>query len=139
MAEGYRFHEVRKNEREAVLAFVAEHGSAVRLDSLRHHLSLTVEAEGELVAAALCLEPQPNQFVIEIVVGDAAVDEALLKELADRCLRKVQAQDIAAARLRSPAGESAERIWTSANWLDQIEESPPPEHDEAGEEPAQAA
>ena len=53
-------------------------------------------------------------------------------ELADRCLRKVQAEGIASARINSHAPTATQTIWQSANWLDRIEEtSPPPEQQAA--------
>ena len=83
--------------------------------------------EDTLIAAALCVEQSPAQFVIEIVHADNAED-ALVTELADRCLRKMQSEGIASARINSHAQTATQTIWQSANWLDRIEEtSPPPE------------
>lgn len=135
----YRFREVRKGERDAVIAFAAEHGSAVSLDTLRHHLSLAVESDGDLLVAALCVEKRPGQFVLEIVVGTPAADQALLTELADRCLRKVQAQDIASARIQSQTGEPTEAICTQANWLDRVAETAPPAANPSEDESVEAA
>ena len=122
----YQFHEIRKGERAKVLNFATSHGCKVKAGVLRHHLSLAVENEGKLVAAGLCVEREPGQFEIEIVSDEAAWDEALITELVDRCLRKAQAEDISAARLSSPTDKPTQVIWSHTNWLDGIEETPPP-------------
>jgi len=140
---GYRFHEVRKGECERVIAFAAGHGCAVQAEALRHHLSLVVESGDATVAAALCVEREPGQHVIEIVVGEDEPSEALLTELADRCLRKVQAEAIGSARLQSPDGGPTQAIWSHANWLERVKETPPPglerqaEQEVAPEDPTQ--
>lgn len=127
MSENYRFREVRKGECEAVLAFARANGFAADAKDLHHHLSLALESQGELAAVALCLDDKQGRFQIEIVKAGAELDESLANELADRCLRKVQSASIGAARLVSPAQDPAESILTQANWLDRIEETPPPE------------
>lgn len=134
----YRFHEIRKGECGQAIAFAAGHGSKVSAGHLRHHLSLAVEAEGQMVAVALSVENQPNHFVIEIIVGEGITDEALLTELADRCLRKVQAQAIASVRLHSPTAAPTQTIWTQSSWLDKVQETPPGP-DAPAKDPAQAA
>ena len=122
----HRFREIRKGERDAVLAFAKEQGCAIKPETLRHHLSLGVKAEDDLVVAALCVEIEPDQFVIEIAhTGNA--EDALITELADRCLRKVQSQGIASARIKSPTETATKTIWQCTNWLDRIEETPPPD------------
>lgn len=126
MSEEYRFREVRKGECQAVLAFARANGFEAEPKTLRHHLSLALETQGELVAVALCLDHEPGRFVIEIVKADTGLDDALAGELANRCLRKVQSESIASARLISPKTDPAESILAQANWLDQIQETPPP-------------
>jgi len=132
----YRFHEVRKGECGRVIAFAAERGCAVQAEALRHHLSLVVESGDATVAAALCVQREPGQHVIEIVVGEDEPSEALLTELADRCLRKVQAESIASARLRSPDSGPTDAIWSQTNWLERVKETPPAGHDAADEQDA---
>ena len=128
MSEGYRFREVRKGERDDVLTFAAGHGLAAEAQRLQHHLSLVVnDAEDQLVAAALCLEDGDGRLVIHVVSAQDALEPGLASELADRCLRKVQSQSVASARIVSPTSEPAESILGSANWLDSIEETPPAE------------
>ncbi|MEO0475968.1 MAG: hypothetical protein AAF085_08390 [Planctomycetota bacterium] len=122
----HRFREIRKGECDAVLGFAKEQGCAIKPETLHHHLSLAVKAEDDLVAAALCVEIEPDHFVIEIAHKDAAED-TLITELADRCLRKVQAQGIASARIKSPTDTATQTIWQYTNWLDRIEETPPPD------------
>ena len=119
-----QFREIRKGERDQVLGFAKERGCDIEPMTLRHHLSLAVYRDGQQVAAGLCVETQPTQFVIEVVNQDG-VDQALIAELADRCLRKVQAVGISSARLHSPSDISTQTIWDQANWLDRIEETPP--------------
>lgn len=133
MAEKYRFHEVRKGERETLLAFAARHGSAVSPDTLHHALSLVVENEQGPVAVALSTEPEPGHFVIEIVVGGQDTVPDLVTELADRCLRKVQARDIASARLHSPDPTPTDSLWSQTNWLERITETPPPDAADPGQ------
>ena len=98
----YRFREIRKGERAQVLDFAKGHGGTPKPEALRHHLSLMAKVDGQLVAAALCLETQPAQFVIEIVHDDG-MDDVLITELANRCLRKVQSENITSARINSPS------------------------------------
>jgi len=121
----YRFREIRKGERAQVLDFAKGQGCTPKPATLHHHLSLMAKADGQLVAAALCLETQPAQFVIELV-HDEGMDDALITELADRCLRKVQSENITSARLNSPNATATQALWTATNWLDRIEETPPP-------------
>ena len=121
----YQFREIRKHERDQVLEFAKAQGCEIKAQTLRHHLSLTVKSAGELVAAALCLEDPATQFVIEIVTPEGD-DQALALELADRCLRKMQAEGIASARLHSASQSSTKTLCKQANWLDRIEETPPP-------------
>ena len=132
---GYRFHEVRKSECGSAVRFAQEQGCALPKGPLRHHLSLVAESEGETVAVALSIEVRPGQYVVEIAVGEAQTDEALLTELADRCLRKVQAHAIASVRLHSPGEGPTQAIWSQTSWLDRVEETPPTEPTD----PAQAA
>jgi len=122
----YRFREIRKGECEAVLAFAKTNGAEHEASGLYHHLSLVAWKDGELAAAALCIEHQPNRFVIEIVHREGD-EQALITELADRCLRKVQSEGIASARLNSPAPTATQTIWQRTNWLDRIQETPAPE------------
>lgn len=121
----YQFREIRKGERADVLDFAKAQGCTPEPKTLRHNLSLVAKADGELVAAALCLEQEHTRFVVEVIHGEG-VDEALITELADRCLRKVQSQGIASAKLHSPLEASIQRLWRQTNWLDRIEETPPP-------------
>ena len=121
----YQFREIRKGERDQVLDFAKAQGCTIEAQTLRHHLSLTVKSAGELVAAALCLEDPAAHFVIEIVSPEG-FDQALVTELADRCLRKMQSEAIASARINSTSETSTKTIWKQANWLDHIEETPPP-------------
>ena len=121
----HRFREIRKEERDAAIDFAKEQGCAIKPETLRHHLSLVVKAEEDLVAAALCVEVESNRFAIEIAHA-GSVEDALITELADRCLRKVQAQGIASARINSPTETATQTIWQCTNWLDRIEETPPP-------------
>lgn len=139
MAEGYQFKEVRKGQRGAMLAFAAEHGCKLKPGQLFHALSLAMESGGELVAAALSLEREPGRIVIEIVVGKEGLDPSLLTELANRCLRKVQALHIASVRLHSQTPEPTEGIWSQTNWLNRIEQATPPELLPADDESSQAA
>jgi len=132
LSTNYRFHEVRKGERGKVLSFAHSRGLKADAKGFQHHLSLVVEQDDALVAAALCMDLEPGQVVIEIVTGEKVVEDALITELADRCLRKVQAQDITAARLHSPIQGPTDTIWTNKNWLNQIEEASPPQLHEAG-------
>ncbi|MGB0767722.1 MAG: hypothetical protein ACPGYV_08420 [Phycisphaeraceae bacterium] len=135
----YRFREIRKGERADVLGFAAALGCSIEPTTLHHHLSLGVHAEGEMVAAVLCVERDPRRFVIEILVADDGCDRSLVTELADRCLRKVQSEAIGSARLSSPTAALTDAIWSDTNWLDRIEETPPPgalDVDEASHEPA---
>ena len=128
MTEGYRFREVRKGEREAVLGFAEEQGLAAKADALRHDMSLVVtDEQGQTAAAALCMSDERGRLVVEIVTRGAETDPALASELADRCLRKVQACAVGSARLHSPAKQPAESILSDANWLDSILETPPAE------------
>ena len=94
--------------------------------------------DDEFVAAAMCLEQAQDQFVVEIVHGDKA-DDALITELADRCLRKMQSENIASARIQSPAETATQTIWQQANWLDRIDVTPPPGVVPADEASTQAA
>lgn len=135
----YRFYEVRKGECGRVIAFAGEHGCVVSAKALHHHLSLIAEADKQPVAVALCVEREPGRLVIEIVAGDHEPDQSLLTELADRCLRKVQAEAITSARLHSPTEQPTDLIWSQTNWLDRVQETPPPGHDTPDDDPAQAA
>ena len=130
----YRFQEIRKGECAAVIDFAAAQGCETDRASLRHHLSLTVKSAGELIAVAMCVEKEPARFVIEIAHQEG-FDEALIAELADRCLRKVQSAGIASARFSSPVEASTKSLWKQTNWLDRIAETPPASADE----PSQAA
>jgi hypothetical protein len=132
----HQFREIRKGERENVLGFAKEQGSAIKPETLRHHMSLVVKADDDtFVAAGLCVERSPAQYVIEISHGEN-VDDALITELTDRCLRKMQSEGIASARINSPAKEATQTIWDQANWLDRIQETPPPTEESSATEPA---
>lgn len=131
----YQYREIRKSERAGVLAFAQANGGSPKRESLHHHLSLGAKKDGEFAAAALCIEQQPGQFVIEIV-HRAGIEQSLITELADRCLRKVQAEGIASARLSSPVESATQTIWQQSNWLSGIKETPPPTADKT---PTQAA
>lgn len=131
----YRFREIRKGECVKVLDFAKAHGCTVESQALHHHLSLVAKKEGELVAAAMCVEQQPCQFTIEIVHHEGA-EPPLITELTDRCLRKVQSENITSARINSPAETATQTIWQSANWLDRIQETPPPADEAAEDEDA---
>ena len=78
----YRFREIRKGECVKVLEFAKAHGCTVESQALHHHLSLVAKKEGELVAAAMCVEQQPCQFTIEIVHHEGA-EPSLITELTD--------------------------------------------------------
>ncbi|MEM9347380.1 MAG: hypothetical protein AAGB26_12260 [Planctomycetota bacterium] len=121
----YQFREIRKHESADVLVFAKTQGCAPEPGQLRHHLSLTVKLAGELAAVALCLENEPGRYVVEIVHTEG-FGEGLITELADRCLRKVQSEGIASARVKSPIEASTKSLWKQTNWLDRIEETPPP-------------
>jgi hypothetical protein len=133
----YRFREIRKGECPDVIAFAKTNGAAIKPEALHHHLSLGAKKDGELAAAALCIEHQPHQFVIEIVHREG-VEQSLVTELADRCLRKVQSEGIASARISSPAESATQTIWQQTNWLNDIQETPPPTEADA-ETPADSA
>lgn len=122
----YQFREIRKGECIDVLAFAAMQGSRPSAKSLRHHLSLSAFAGDDLVAAAMCVEEELGQFGIRLVHSED-FDQALTHELIDRCLRKMQTEGIASARVTSPTECLAQHVWTQANWLDRIEETPPPQ------------
>lgn len=139
MSEEYSFREIRKGEREAVLTFANRHGLKLMPGDLCHHLSLTVERGDQIIAAALCIQHDAGQVVVEIVVGDSDIDESLIGELADRCLRKVQSEDIAAARIHSPTKQPTEALWSSASWLNQVEETAPPDAKLPVDDSSQAA
>ena len=121
----YQFREIRKGERAEVLDFARAHGSHAAAEALNHHLSLGVRAGGDLVGVALCVEDQ-GQYRIQVVHSDA-FDPSLTPELTDRCLRKIQAEGIAAARITSPHENVTQLVWKHANWLDHIKETPPAE------------
>jgi len=121
----YRFREIRKGECANVLAFAKDNGAVLDPKALRHHLSLGAKKDGNFAAVALCIEQQPNQFVIQIVHREG-VEQALITELADRCLGKVQSGDIALARISSPTESATQTIWKQSNWLDGIQETSPP-------------
>lgn len=121
----YQFSEIRKSARDKMLGFAREQGCHVDPEQLRHHLSLSAWCEGELAAAALCVERNPAQFAIEIISLDKT-DDALVAELVDRCLRKMQAQRIMSARIGGPSPASTKAVWDHAGWLDKIQETPPP-------------
>ena len=127
----YRFREIRKGECAEVLAFAKANGCSAEPTQLHHHLSLVAKKDAELAAAAMCVEQQPNQFVIQIVHREG-VERELVTELANRCFRKVQSEGISSARINSPAATATQTIWQSTNWLDRIQEtSPPPGESEA--------
>lgn len=134
----YRFREIRKGECAAVLGFAKDRGCDLKPQTLRHNLSLAVKADDDnIVAVALCIEQAPAQFVIEIAHVDN-IDDTLITELTDRCLRKMQSQAIASARINSPAQAATQAIWDQANWLDRIQETPPATKDASPSEPAPA-
>jgi len=135
----YQFREIRKGERASVLELAKAQGCTIEPDTLKHHLSLTAENGGDIVALALCLQQDNHQFVIEIVNVAPDAEEALNTELADRCLRKVQSEAIGAARLSSPTEQPTQTIWTQKNWLDKIQETPPPAESPADDPSSQAA
>lgn len=140
MSDAIQFREVRKGERGDVLAFAQAYGLTAEHTAMQHHLSLiAVGDENETLAAALCLTDRENRLVIEVISGGDTVDDALISELADRCLRKVQAETIRSARLRSPICGSVNTIWSSANWLDHVQEAAPPETDKPADAQTQAA
>ena len=122
----YQFSEIRKSARGKMLGFAKDQGCAVDPAHLRHHLSLTAWSKGELAAAALCVERTPAQFAIEIISSEQT-DDALVAELVDRCLRKMQARGIMSARLSGSSPASTKAVWQHAGWLEHIEETPPPE------------
>lgn len=135
-----QFREIRKGEREDVLMFAQAHGFEPQGKVLEHHLSLVVlDEKKETLAAALCVRDEGGRFVIEVISGGETVDAALVNELADRCLRKVQAQAIGSTRLHSPSCGSTNAIWSCATWLDKIEEAAPPNEAQPDDEPSQAA
>ena len=127
----YQFREIRKGERASVLELAKAQSCMIEPDELKHHLSLTAESDGKIVAFALCLEQANHQFIVEIVNVDGKADEALTTELADRRLRKVQSEAIGAARLSSPTEQPTKTIWEQTNWLDRIQETPPPAETQA--------
>ena len=133
----YRFREIRKGECAEMLAFAKTNGCSAEPTQLHPHLSLVAKKDGEVAAAALCLEQQPHQFVIEIVHREG-VERELVTELANRCFRKVQSEGISSARINSPAEDATQTIWQSTNWLDRIQETAPPETEEESEAAAPA-
>lgn len=140
MSEAIRFREVRKGERAEVLSFAQAHGLTAEHRGLRHQLSLVAtDGGGGLVAAALCMNGNNGRLVIEIISSEPAPDESMINELADRCLRKVQAEGIGSARLHSPTGTPTDLIWSQNDWLDTIQDAPPPGAETAQGGPAQVA
>lgn len=121
----YQFSEIRKNARGKMLAFAKEQGCHVEPTTLRHYMSLAAWNDNELAAVALCVERDDAQFIIEIASPDEA-DAALVAELVDRCLRKMQAQGILSARLHGSSPNSTKSVWQHAGWLGKIQETPPP-------------
>ena len=75
-------------------------------------------------------------MVIELVAGAAGGDQSLITELTDRCLRKVQAEGIASARIHSLTQEPTDTIWAQTNWLSTIDEAAPPEQVEPADSAA---
>jgi hypothetical protein len=118
----YQFREIRKGECADVIAFAKEHGCEIDHDRLLHHMSLTVKADDELAATAMCIEQASGQIAVTMVHRDG-FDHALIAELADRCLRKVQSAGIGAARLTSSADASTASLWQQTNWLDHIQDT----------------
>lgn len=127
-AQGYRFREVRSGERDEVLAFARQHGFELGEARLKHHLSLvTLDEDKQIIAASLCTVDPDGRFVIKVLSDAEQADEALVQEMANRCLRKVQSQTIGIARINSPSDQPAEALLAKAGWLDRIQETAPPD------------
>eukprot|EP00752_Nemacystus_decipiens_P014077 g12513.t1 len=105
----HQFREIRKGERDQVLGFAKGLGCEIEPKALHHHLSLAMIRDGQQVAAALCVEAQPKQFLIE-VINNEGVDQALIAELADRCLRKLLAAQGYAVQVTRSGDEAMERL-----------------------------
>lgn len=130
----YRFSEIRKSARGRMLGFAKDQGCQVDPAHLRHHMSLAAWTEGGLAAVALCVERNPAQFAVEIILSEKAED-ALVAELANRCLRKMQAQKIMSIRLGGSSERSTKAVCEHAGWLENIQETPPPEESLIGQDP----
>lgn len=89
-------------------------------------MSLVATANDEIVAAALCIEAEDRRYRIQIIREESA-DSELIAELTDRCLRKMQSNGIAMARIESEDEGLADELWAATSWLGRIEETPPPQ------------
>ena len=118
----YQFREIRLHDVPDAVAFASGRGLTIRAQDLCHNLSLLVKDDGAIVAAGLCLSSQPGRYLMHFVLSlpDAAASEALAHELADRSLRKVQAQGIGTARVTLVQSEQEAEFWEQSNWLDRI-------------------
>lgn len=130
----YRFSEIRKSARGRMLGFAKDQGCQVDPAHLRHHMSLAAWIEDELAAVALCVERGPAQFAVEIISPEGT-EYALIAELANRCLRKMQAQRIMSTRLEGSSDDSTKAVWEDAGWLEKIQETPPPEESLSSQDP----
>ncbi|MEM1355998.1 MAG: hypothetical protein AAGC44_09310 [Planctomycetota bacterium] len=118
----YLFREIRLHDVSDALAFADAQGLSVTRDGLHHHLSLMVRDEGETVAVGLCCEQDPGRFAVRFAtaVADAEQTKALANELADRVLRKLQAEGIGAARVTGADADCEATLWEQTNWLDRV-------------------
>lgn len=116
----YQYREIRKANIPDALAFAKAQGVDVAEDELRHNLSLLVKAEGEIVAAALCVESEPGHHRVHLSAIAADGSEDLAHQLADRALRKLQADGIGATRLTGSEAQAEAALWQQTNWLDRI-------------------
>ena len=117
---GNQFREIRKADIPDALAFAKAQGLAVTEDELRHNLSLLVKAEGDIIAAALCVETEPGHHQVHLAVNSGEGSDALSQELADRALRKLQADGIGAARISGSEQQAEAALWQQTNWLERI-------------------
>lgn len=127
------YREVRLGDVEDALAFAKEHGSTAEPGQLRHTYSLGVKTDDQPAGYALTLEPQPGQFVVELVLTDTAVERGLGQPMADAVLRKLSAAGIDTARLRFLNDGETDRLWQATNWLDRVPcgDQPPEPVDDA--------
>lgn len=116
----YQYREIRKADIPEALAFAKAQGIDIAEYDLRHNLSLLVKAEGEVVGAALCVESDPGHHRVHLSATAAEGSEDLARQLADRALRKLQADGIGATRLTGSEADAEAVLWQQTNWLDRI-------------------
>ena len=137
----YQFREIRKHEVSDVIAFAGEHGLLIKPELLRHNLSLAMKQEGGIVAAALCSEYLPGRYTVRFAFAlPEDESDVLAHELADRVLRKMQAQGVGMTRVTIAQQEEHTDFWQQVDWLEGIQPVLPPgvEHDPAEQFEARA-